>query len=282
MVIAEAFFDESGTNDDAKNLCIGGYVFEGESSAAFEAEWKRMLQRFDLPYFHMREFRQDGKGVFKHLSVDLRKASLDEAIKIIEKHATCGFAFSVDKEHFGNVVAGSPWTREYSFLVNQTFYGIEDRFRGRDAGSVNYVFENGAEGWGEAEKVFKETKKQPELEAKYRLGEFRRETKDGAVQLQAADLLVWSTLRERRRIDEGQKLGKHLEFKRLTGVHLYVHHWDGEAGNMIRWVRQVIGNDPAFLEWLLPFATPKFLTWLKASGPAAVNYFRAVFRKEEG
>lgn len=209
MVIAEAFFDESGTNDDAKNLCLGGYVFEVEASAAFAAEWTEMLQSFGLEYFHMREFRQDGKGVFKHLTVDQRNASLDEAIKIIEKHATCGFAFSIDKEHFGYVAEGSPWTREYSFLVNQTFYGIEESFRGRDTGSVNYVFENGAEGWGEAEKVFKEAKKSPELETKYRLGEFRRETKQGAVQLQAADLLVWSTLRERRRIDEGQKLGKH-------------------------------------------------------------------------
>lgn len=278
MVIAEAFFDESGTNDDDKNLCLGGYVFKGEAADAFEAEWRDMLQRYGLRYFHMREFRQQGKGVFGHLSAEQREASLQEAIKIIEKHTTCGFAFSIGKECFDYVAHGSPWTKEYSFLANQTFYGIEETFRYSDAGLVNYVFEQGAEGWGEAEALFKETKKQLSLETKYRLGEFRRETKEGAVQLQAADLLVWSTLRDRRRIDAGEKLGKHPEFKRLTGVHLFVHHWDGPAGDMIRWVRQVVGNDPAFLEWLQTGANRKFLTWLKDAGPHAVNYFREVFK----
>jgi hypothetical protein len=197
MNIAEAFFDESGTNDDEKNLCLGGYLFTVEASAAFDSEWRDMLQRFDLQFFHMREFRQKDKGVFQHLSFEQREASLEEAIKIIEKHAICGFAFSVEKQAFGAVAQGSPWSKEYSFLANQTFYGIEETFRNSAAGAVNYVFEQGAEGWGEAESVYKEAKARPELEAKYRLGQFRRETKESAVQLQAADLLVWSTLRDR-------------------------------------------------------------------------------------
>lgn len=279
MVIAEAFFDESGTNDDDRNLCLGGYVFEGEASAAFEVDWKEMLGRYALKYFHMREFRQQGKGVFQHLSVKERQASLDEAINIIEKHATCGFAFSIDKQHFGHVTEGSPWKKEYAFLANQTFYGIAETFKRHHASAVNYVFESGAEGWGEAKAVFMETKKQPELEAKYRLGEFRRESKEGAVQLQAADLLVWSTLRDRRKVDEGQKLGKSTEFNRLKGVRLHVHHWDRDAADMIQWIRQVLGNDAAFLEWLQAAATPEFLKWLKAAGPRAVSYFRQRFRE---
>jgi hypothetical protein len=278
MVIAEAFFDESGTNDDAANLCLAGYVFEEARSAAFEAEWKDMLQRYGLKYFHMREFRQQGKGVYQHLSFDDRQAALDEGIQIIEKHATCGFAFSIDKEHFGVVAEGSPWTREYAFLVNQTFYGIEETFKAHDVGSVNYVFESGAEGWGEAEGVFREVKKVPELEAKFRLGDFRRDTKEGAVQLQAADLLVWSTLRDRRRVDEGQKLGKHPEFKRLMGVRLDVHHWDRESGEQIRWIRQVSRSEPEFLTWLQNVSSTKFLRWLHKAGPEAVDYFVQVFR----
>jgi hypothetical protein len=143
---------------------------------------------------------------------------------------------------------------------------------------VNYVFEQGAEGWGEAERMFRDTKRHPDLEAKYRLGEFRRETKEGAVQLQAADLLVWSTRRDRVRVDKGEKLGKHPEFRRLMGVRLNVHHWDRESGDLIRWVREVIGADPEFLSWLQMVGTLKFLRWLHQAGPVAVNYFREVFR----
>lgn len=278
MVIAEAFFDESGTHDDDQNLCLGGYVFEGEASVVFEAEWKEMLGRYGLKYFHMREFRQRDKGVFQHLTSVERQASLEEAIKIIEKHAACGFAFSIAKQYFGHVTENSPWKKAYAFLANQTLFGIEEAFKGHEAGAVNYVFESGAEGWGEAEGVFKEAKKRSELETKYRLGEFRRGTKEGAVQLQAADLLVWSTLRDRRKVDEGQKLGKSSDFNRLKGVHLHVHHWDKEAGDMIRWIQQTVGNDLAFLDFLQATATPKFLTWLKAAGPKAVNYFRERFR----
>ena len=278
MVIAEAFFDESGTNDDDKNLCLGGYVFKGDANSAFTAEWCDLLQRYGLQYFHMREFRQKDKGVFGHLGIEQRETALREAIAIIGKHAACGFAFSINKEHFGYVAEGSPWTREYSFLANQTFYGIEEFFRGSGLGSVNYVFERGAEGWGEAEFVFQETKKQSLLAEKYRLGEFRRETKESAVQLQAADLLVWSTLRERRRVDTGQRHGQDAEFERLRGVHLFVHHWDLPAGEMIRWVREVIGSDTEFLEWLQTGSNRKFLTWLKAAGPGAVSYFREVFK----
>jgi hypothetical protein len=278
MNIAEAFFDESGTNDDEKNLCLGGYVFTVAASAAFEAEWREMLQRYGLQYFHMREFRQKDKGVFQHLSSEQRDASLQEAIKIIEKHATCGLAFSVEKQALGDVAEGSPWSKEYSFLANQTFYGIEETFRSSAAGTVNYVFEHGAEGWGQAESVYNEAKGRPDLEAKYRLGQFRRETKESAVQLQAADLLVWSTLRARRRVDEGGKLGSAPELRRLMGVRLHPHHWDRPAGEMIQWVKTGLGTDVAFLEWLQGVSTTKFLRWLKEGGPAAVDYFRAVFR----
>jgi hypothetical protein len=278
MTFAEAFFDESGTNDDEKNLCLGGYVFTVEASAAFEAGWRDMLQRYGLRYFHMREFRQKDKGVFQHLSLEQREASLQEAITIIEKHATCGFAFSVEKRAFGDVALDSPWSKEYSFLANQTFYGIEETFRSSAAGAVNYVFEQGAEGWGEAEAVYKQAKARPGLEAKYRLGQFRRETKESAVQLQAADLLVWSTLRSRRLVDEGGKLGSAPELRRLMGVRLHPHHWDRAAGEMIQWVRTGLGTDVAFLEWLQTGNNTEFLRWLKHAGPVAVDYFRAIFR----
>ena len=82
-MLAEAYFDESGTNDDSRNLCLGGYVFEGASIAAFEDDWQEMLRRYELQYFHMREFNQQrGKGVYGHLSTTARQAALGEAIGI--------------------------------------------------------------------------------------------------------------------------------------------------------------------------------------------------------
>jgi len=163
MVIGEAFFDESGTNDDDKNLCLGGYVFVGNAAATFEVEWRAMLAAYGLQRFHMREFRQQNKGVFKHLTAEQREQALLDAIKIIQTHASSGMAFSIDKADLGAITKGSPWSKSYSFLANQTFYGIERLLGGEEAGEVNYVFEHGAEGWGEAEKVFKDAKSEPAL-----------------------------------------------------------------------------------------------------------------------
>jgi len=276
MVIAEAFFDESGTNDDDRNLCLGGYIFEGDAAARFDADWRALLAAYRLPFFHMREFRQQGKGVFQHLTLEQREQALQEAIEIIGRHAACGFAFSISKAHFDLIAKDSPWSKHYSFLANQTFYGIEHWFKGRGPGAVNYVFEHGAEGWGEAEAVFRQAKKQPNLEAQYRLGEFHRQTKGEAVQLQAADLLVWSTLRERRRIDQGGRLGQHPEFKRMRNVKLQVHHWDEEAGDVIQWLKQQ-RLDPAFSRWIQERSDRKFIAWLRTAGPTALTYFQQVF-----
>lgn len=278
-MLAEAYFDESGTDKDSRNLCLGGYVFEGSSIAAFEADWQDMLRRYELQYFHMSDFNdQRGRGVYRHLDEPARQAALGEAIGIIEKHALCGFAYSIEKTAFDEIAAGSPWSKQYALLANQAFYGIEEAFKHRGPGSVNYVFEQGADGWGEAAKVFKEAKAIPALTDRYRLGELRQEPKSGAVHLQAADLLAWSTRRERWRVDRGQTLGSHEEFNRLRGVKLHVHHWDSEAGEIIQWLRNVVGRDTAFMEWLQMHATREFLLFLRADGQNAVDYFRSVFR----
>jgi len=79
-------------------------------------------------------------------------------------------------------------------------------------------------------------------------------------------------------VDKGEPLGKHPEFRRLRGVPLSVHHWDGASADEIRWVREVLGSDAEFLAWLRAGSSTKFLRWLQKAGPEAVNYFREVFR----
>src|SRR5262249_5696246 len=151
------------------------------------------------------EFGSQGKGVYQHLSWEDREISRQEAIAIIRRHASCGFAFSAEKASLDEIIKDSPWTNAYAFLSNQAFYGVEQLLRGRESGLVNYVYEAGAEGWDEALKVFNDAKADPGLEEWLRLGTFGSASKADATQLQAADLLSWSWLRERRRVDNGEK-----------------------------------------------------------------------------
>jgi hypothetical protein len=243
QVIARTFFDESGTTAAEKNLCVAGYIFEGETEGLFDAEWRAMLARYGLPYHHMREFGSQGEGVYRHLTWEDRERSRSDAIAIIRWHAACGFAFSIDKASVEGIIKNSPWTNAYAFLANQAFYGVETWLRAREAGLVDYVYEAGALGWDEALKVFDDAKAIPELEQHLRLGTFVCLGKNDATPLQAADLLAWSWLRERRRVDSGEKLGRHEEFRRLMNVPIDPHHWDAEAGGIIQWIKHAGGGD---------------------------------------
>ena len=281
MTIARAFFDESGTHDDEKNLCVAGYVFEGEADDLFDAEWREMLGKYGLTYHHMREFGSQDKGVYQHLLWEDRESSRHEAIAIIRRHASYGFAFSFEKASLDAIVKDGPWTNAYAFLANQAFYGVEQLLRGRESGLVNYVYEAGAEGWDKALKVFDEAKADPELERWLRLGTFTSAVKADATQLQAADLLSWSWLRERRRVDKGEKLGRHEEFRRLMNVPIDPHHWDAEAGEAIRWIKRAGGGDVGFVQWLTEGDTQgKFVRWLMRADPHALDYFREIYSRE--
>ena len=157
---------------------------------------------------------------------------------------------------------------------------MEQWLRGRDQGTVNFVYEAGAEGWDEALRVFNEAKADTELEQWLRLGTFESKGKADATQLQAADLLSWSWLRERRRVDKGEKLGRHEEFRRLMNLPIDPHHWDAEAGEAIQWIKQVVG-DISFGQWLITCDTNgKFLRWLMLAGPNALDYFREYYARK--
>ena len=281
MVIARAFFDESGTNCEEMNLCVAGYVFEGDADDMFDAEWRQMLAKYELTYHHMREFGSQGTGVYQRLSWEDRERSRQDAIAVIRRHASCGFVFSLEKGSLDTIIRDSPWTSAYAFLANQAFYGVEKWFRGREAGQVGYVYEAGAVGWNEALEVFNQTKADPELAKWLRLGTFTCEGKEGATQLQAADLLAWSWLRERRRVDKGEKLGRHEEFRRLMNVPIDPHHWDAEAGEMIQWIKQAGGGDAGFVQWLTEHDVQwKFTSWLMKAGSPALDYFLAIYSEE--
>lgn len=146
MVIARAFFDESGTHDGEKNLCVAGYVFDGGTDEQFDSEWRAMLAKYGLPYHHMREFGSKDEGVYRHLSWEDRESSRQDAITLIRRYASCGFAFSIEKASLAEIVKDSPWTNAYAFLANQAFYGVEQLLRGRGQGLVSFLYEAGQ--WG--------------------------------------------------------------------------------------------------------------------------------------
>ena len=47
-----AFFDESGHNDEARSLCIAGYVATSGDWFELSRAWQAILAEYRLPHFH--------------------------------------------------------------------------------------------------------------------------------------------------------------------------------------------------------------------------------------
>jgi hypothetical protein len=77
VVLFAGTFDDSGDQDDPQHNCasLGGYIGPAEAWECFEIEWKDVLDTFNVPYLHMREFK-DPTGHYAHLLKDRDKMAL--------------------------------------------------------------------------------------------------------------------------------------------------------------------------------------------------------------
>lgn len=230
MAKAFAYFDESGTDAKSEVLCVAGYIFLEERVAPFEAEWKAMLERHNLPFFHMVDCAH-GTGAFKALTSEQRIETQKEAISLTKKYAAKGIALSIDKVAFPKIGAGSTkiWTTPYTFLCGQVLYGVRNWAdeTGFD-GEIEYVFETGADGEAKAvDETVNSLLSTEELRKIFRYRKHVRAKKTEALPLQSADLLAWHWFTHNRRIREGK--GKRADFKNLIGLSTDPHHYDAES-----------------------------------------------------
>ena len=234
--LVEAYFDASGTHDAAKDLCLGGFIFRRDAAVAFDQGWRQMLERYGLPYFHMKECAH-ASGVFKHLGHDGCDRAAREAIDLIKRHAAQGIGFTVDKSIAAELRKGSIWMNEYSFIVGQVFYAIKDWASGDESKSlVSCLFESGDEGRPQAIIAAQEVLKAPGFKEECRISSFTWADQNEETHLQAADMLAWhlNLWRGRRRQGVIKKRG---DFKSLLSVPMVYHHWDRSAVDFLAAIR---------------------------------------------
>lgn len=261
MPRAFAYFDESGTDDQATVLCVAGYIFLEENVGPFEAEWNVMLEKYGLPYFHAVDCMH-GTGVFNYLSLEERTAAQTEAIEIIKKYGAKGIALSIDKAVFPEIGKDQRlWSTPYTFLCGQVLFGVRNWANAVDfRGAVQYIYEAGAEGQSKALEETTDALIKGEYVSVFRFGSHGHATKTEAVALQAADLLAWHWYTYQRRIKEGK--GKRKDFQNLMGLRVDFHHYD----------------EPAVTLWnsIIPFIKPLML-WQRSWRPPTHSSLEALF-----
>lgn len=260
MAQAYAYFDESGTDEKSPDLVVAGYIFLSENVAPFEAEWKEMLEKFGLPFFHAVECMH-GKGVFKHLTREERTAAQIEAIEIIKRYGAKGIALSIDKAVFPAIGHPPLWTTPYTFLCGQVLFGVRDWANATGFhGEVEYVYEAGADGQSKAAKETAHALLNEESRLVFRYGKHRHATKTEDMGLQAADLLAWHWYTHNRHIKEGK--GKRKDFQNLMGLPVDFHHY----------------AEPPVKHWnsVVPIIKPAML-WLKNWHPPTHSSLYTLF-----
>jgi len=96
------YFDESG-GDDLKWTYVCGYVASVEQWKRFEVDWKIFLAKYDVPYFHMKEYSQS-KGPFSGWKAKrmegTRARFTRDAASIIGNHVQQSFVALVSHDIF--------------------------------------------------------------------------------------------------------------------------------------------------------------------------------------
>jgi hypothetical protein len=136
------YFDESG-GDDIKWTYVCGYAASITQWERFEIDWKIFLAKYDVPYFHMKEFSHS-KGPFEKWKTDeaIRSCFMREAAEIIRHTIQHSFVSLVSHEIFAEAnthykfheVFSSPYALAGRACIESAYeWGKE----------IEYVFEDG-------------------------------------------------------------------------------------------------------------------------------------------
>lgn len=230
VALAEAYFDESGTGDDSRFLCIAGYIFTKQKAEALSVEWRSMLDKYSLSYFRMVDCAH-GAGEFSNLTVIMRDKVARQAIELTKKYASRGLAVSLDKVAFSHFSKQYLWNTPYSLLAGQMLFGVRLwAEKSGHEGNVSYLFEAGADGAGDLVNAFGKIRADALLESEYRLGcvSFPKKRDLGAEPLQCADLLAWHWNTHQKRIGRGLKTLR-KDFDNLLQIPSGLNHYDEAA-----------------------------------------------------
>lgn len=195
MIFSEAYIDESGTHDGSPILTVAGYLFERTQARRFERDWGKVLDKYGLPYAHMKE-AVCCKGVYKDAGMTIGDCENSNRLLIqnIKKRTRFGFGVSVDPAMYSRIVGhynNAP--SAYSFALQGCFTIIR-RWVERTGynGSIAYVFEAGHASQGEANRYIADALLgSNSAKAKHRYASHNFICKRLAKPLHAADMLAW-------------------------------------------------------------------------------------------
>ena len=176
-------------------MCVAGYAFEKRSARLLAKEWRTVLARYQLPFFHMVDCAH-GNEHFAQLTRQQRIKIATSLIGITKRRAACGFVVSVDLKAYQEVMPDwGPTKSPYAFCARCVIDEMGKWFfRTNFRGKSSYFFEAGHKSRSEAEEVVSAVLTNPLNEFNglhYGYAAHSFVSKQDAPSVQAADVLAW-------------------------------------------------------------------------------------------
>jgi hypothetical protein len=194
-----AYFDESGTHHGSEAVAVAGYLSTSEGWLAFRAEWEAALANFNIPMFHMTDFALSQQQ-FKGWPEPKRRECFARLLEIINRNVIGSVGMVIPTRAFevafaagSRAFVGGP----YGLAAMQCAMALGQvmRLSGIKA-SIHYVFESGAEGYGQVAQAFQTLLDDAGSREYFRVRSLAFQNKLETVPLQAADILAYELYKQ--------------------------------------------------------------------------------------
>lgn len=206
-----AYFDAS--KNKGLDMMVAGYVASVEEWSQFEMGWKLTLAKYNVPYFHMKEFAHSQKAYNhpKWKSLSYRKSFMSDLIQIINGWTVASVCCAMKQNLFDKYNAAYELDKSFNAyaICGRDCAAQVRRFIRTEYKSdlpIGYIFDQGDEGRGFLMAEMEASKLPLPSFKRSRPSNDSREEKDDPhhVHLQACDLAAW----ELRRGGMDMELGK--------------------------------------------------------------------------
>jgi hypothetical protein len=202
------YFDDSGPISTGAVVACG-WVSTVEQWEQFDENWRFVLAKFELPYFHMKSLRQY-KGPFEQFKDNLPRETdlmtrLQGVIRVrAQKSIGClvdvNAYESVNREYRLNEMFGHPFAFAGCSAIYKTLKWLERVHPNTD---IAFVFEAGTKGWGT---LVEAARKQ--MNVTPILGDWEKLTP-----IQAADFVAWENHRAYQKAKEHNFAARSTRFR---------------------------------------------------------------------
>jgi hypothetical protein len=183
VALVEGYFDESGDLKTGDRIfCISGYFIETEQARQMDRDWRAVLAKYNLDFFHMVDCAHGVDG-FQHLKLAERIAVVTDLISLIKRYTLEGFSVFAVGDAYEASGAPDVYSDCASNCVKALELFLQER---RQEGKIAYFFENGHASAGTAyNHMAKKIQRSSDS--------LTFSSKQEIPLLQAADLLAWQS-----------------------------------------------------------------------------------------